>query len=230
MSKVWIGRSKYGELIQAEVNEDGTIRGFSGFQETYEDAVGNAAGYNYLQNVMWTHDVTLEDGRSFKTGDVAPEEFKFDDETKAFIDDAIEMELTSCDECGLYWDTETFEYERGYVFGECALYCKDCAPDEVTLKEVNDAEDIFSAPDATGLPAPKGYIEVEELFCDSSGFGRDYERALTKAQAIERVTELLSKHRTLWARITGIGQFQVYVTLYRKRASRAPKKAKRGAK
>lgn len=63
------------------------------------------------------------------------------------------------------------------------------------------------------------FQEIDTLFCDSSGMGGLGERALTKNQAISRVQAILdASDDTLYAGITGIGQFQVYVTLYRKAA------------
>lgn len=62
----------------------------------------------------------------------------------------------------------------------------------------------------------KGYRLIEEFFVDSSGFGADYELALTKENFLVKLTELLKEHGQLTAKITGNGQFQVYVGLFKK--------------
>jgi hypothetical protein len=62
----------------------------------------------------------------------------------------------------------------------------------------------------------KGYTEVDTLFVDSSGFGTDNEPALTTSQLEKRLIELLREHKSLHAFITNVGQFQVYITLYKK--------------
>lgn len=62
----------------------------------------------------------------------------------------------------------------------------------------------------------KGYSEIETLFVDSSGFGSENEPALTVSQFEKRLAELLNEHKSLHAFITNAGQFQVYITLYKK--------------
>ena len=62
----------------------------------------------------------------------------------------------------------------------------------------------------------KGYTLIEELFADSSGFGRDDEMALSVNQFERRVKELVAEHGKLTAKITGQGMFQVYVGLFKK--------------
>jgi hypothetical protein len=87
---------------------------------------------------------------------------------------------------------------------------------EDLLVFVSKPEDIFKSPDIEDLKEPKNCVEIDTLFCDSSGFGSPNERALTAKQAIDKVKQLLNKHGTLYSGLTGIGQFQVYVTLYKK--------------
>lgn len=69
-----------------------------------------------------------------------------------------------------------------------------------------------------------GYELVEELFADSSGFGADNEMALSVSQFERRVQELLKEHGTLTAKITDVGQFQVYVGLFKKTGKRSAKR------
>lgn len=64
----------------------------------------------------------------------------------------------------------------------------------------------------------KGYQLVKELFADSSGLGAENEPALTRGQFITELTALLKEYGELTAKITGAGQFQVYVGLFKKTA------------
>lgn len=69
-----------------------------------------------------------------------------------------------------------------------------------------------------------GYELVEELFTDSSGFGLDSELALSVNQFEKRIKELVAKHGTLTAKITGAGMFQVYVGLFKKTGKKQAKR------
>lgn len=69
-----------------------------------------------------------------------------------------------------------------------------------------------------------GYELVEELFADSSGFGRDDEPALSVNQFERRIAELVAEHGTLTAKITNAGMFQVYVGLFKKTGHKIAKK------
>lgn len=62
----------------------------------------------------------------------------------------------------------------------------------------------------------QGYEEIETLFCDSSGLGTEGERALTRNQAIEKVADVVDKYGHVYAFITGVGIFQVYLGLFTK--------------
>jgi hypothetical protein len=62
----------------------------------------------------------------------------------------------------------------------------------------------------------KGYELVENLFVDNSGFGSDDEPALTRSSFESRLIELLNQHGPLYAFITDVGQFQVYIGLFKK--------------
>lgn len=120
-----------------------------------------------------------------------------------------------CEECGTFHDTEQY-YDVSYTITEHGgFYCKTCVPAEELLIEVTDSEDIFRSKDMTGVDVPENFEEVETLFCDSSGFGRPSEPAMTKEQAIEAMERLIEEHGKLYSGLTGIGQFQVYVTLYK---------------
>ena len=69
-----------------------------------------------------------------------------------------------------------------------------------------------------------GFEMVEELFADSSGFGRDDEMALSVNQFERRLQELLKEHGPMTAKITNAGMFQVYVGLFKKTGDKRAKK------
>jgi hypothetical protein len=81
----------------------------------------------------------------------------------------------------------------------------------------NNLSDIYKCKKANhDILLLKGYSEIETLFVDSSGFGSDNEPALTQEQLENKLKHLLAEHKMLYAFITNAGQFQVYITLYKK--------------
>lgn len=70
----------------------------------------------------------------------------------------------------------------------------------------------------------KGYELVKELFTDSSGLGAPGEPALTLTQFETELTSLLTEHGKLTAKITGVGQFQVFVGLFKRTGKSRVKK------
>lgn len=84
----------------------------------------------------------------------------------------------------------------------------------------NNINDIFGAKECSIESMQlKGYELVEEYFVDSSGFGLDDEPALTREQFVNKLTELLTREEYtngLTAKITNVGQFQVYVGLFKR--------------
>jgi len=82
-----------------------------------------------------------------------------------------------------------------------------------------DIEDIKQTPfpfPFLGDYVPKGWRLVDELFCDSSGFGREGEPALTIGQLMEKLKEDMEAGNPFGYAITQAGQFQVYVGRYKK--------------
>jgi len=61
-----------------------------------------------------------------------------------------------------------------------------------------------------GSHIPKGWERTSEFFVDASGFGADYEPALTIKQFVSQIKE------NYGYAITEAGQFQVYIAEYRK--------------
>lgn len=67
-----------------------------------------------------------------------------------------------------------------------------------------------------GSYIPKGWIKVDELFADHSGWGSPTEAALTPQQLKNKIIQLLDDTRILGFGITEVGQFQLYVGVYEK--------------
>ena len=74
--------------------------------------------------------------------------------------------------------------------------------------KVDGDKSVFKCEAIDGTP--DGFIETNEFFVDSNGFGRDDEPALTPEQFLKKV-----KAGKYYA-ITGQGQFQVHVSEFEK--------------
>lgn len=204
--KNYIGICEHGDYVFQKV-EGGIIKGFEFYY--YVETVDGCKG---LQNSAWTHSVKLENGKPYKTGDKAVKVKKLPKD----IEGLYEINTIGCDKCGDLHDSEQYGSATFIVVGNGSVYCKGCIDPEDLLIELLEPADLFKARDAEGISL-KGFEEVDTLFCDSSGFGSPGERALTRDQAEARIEEILAaSNETLYAGITGIGQFQVYVTIYRK--------------
>ena len=60
------------------------------------------------------------------------------------------------------------------------------------------------------------FTQVDELFVDSSGFGGTSEPALTQQQMFDKLNDLCNKYGELHTFLNDVGQFQVYVGIYKK--------------
>ena len=229
--KIFIGVCECNGVVQAEVNEHGVIRGFNGFNLVLPDQ--SADNETYLDMHSWFH--CLDMGFNFNTRSGATVFFqsgdyfidpidadypeKLTDEQAEQIEQAYETEGSYCSRCGLFHDTQEQSMEPDFIidYEACEVYCKQCAETADYLKPLNDETDLFRSKDITGMDSPEGFTEIETLFCDSSGFGSANEPALTKEQAEQAVLDLIDQYpgETLYSAITGIGQFQVYVSIYR---------------
>lgn len=69
-----------------------------------------------------------------------------------------------------------------------------------------------------------GYELIEHIFCDSSGLGADDEPAKTPSQLTEHIKELLKKDNPIHVYITDTGQFQCYLSAYRKMSKNETKR------
>ena len=68
---------------------------------------------------------------------------------------------------------------------------------------------VFNCPHL-GDYIPEGWVEIEELFVDSSGFGSENEPALTTDQFLEKVKGGLGYA------VSEAGQFQVFVRVFKR--------------
>jgi len=217
--QILLGQDRYCTIIFAEM-KDGKIRGFSGY-----DYISSADSYDnnrYLSMCQWTHEVEIN-GVTYKSGMLLDENkitpfFKeLDLEGIIKNENFYFAEGSYCAECGIFHDTADQYMGHSFVIVDCEVFCNDCVSTDDMLTEIMCAKDLFSAKNISNMESPENYQEVETLFCDSSGFGSSMEAALTQEQAENRTNELLDEHGILYAGLTGIGQFQVYVTLYKPR-------------
>jgi hypothetical protein len=214
-TKIFLGVDQYGSFVEAELN-DGIIRGFSGYD--YIPKSRSADDNEYLSMNSWSHETKVK-GMTLKTGDVLPAKMpKISKENQRIYSEAYQNEGLYCDSCGTFHDSDQYSDLSYVIVNECEVKCRECADFSDMVKTVSNPDDLFKAPDVSGIDVPEEYVEVDTLFCDSSGFGSSSESALTKNQAILKIETLLETHGELYAGITDIGQFQVYVTLWTKAA------------
>ncbi len=213
--QILIGKDEHGDFITAD-HKDGKITTLN--QYVLIDENNSYDGNFYLVNWRCGGDFTVG-GQTFRRGMKITEDFKplnISEEELELLENAYDGNGSFCEECGTFHDTEQY-YDVSFTITDCGgFYCKTCVPAEELLVEVKGADDIFRSKDMTGVDLPDEYEEVDTLFCDSSGFGSPNEPALTKDQAEQAVDDLIEQHGTLYAGLTGIGQFQVYVTLYKR--------------
>ena len=90
----------------------------------------------------------------------------------------------------------------------------------------NNISDIFGAKIASiETMQYKGYELLKEYFIDNSGFGASDELALTKIQFENKLQAFLAGYgKPVTAKITKIGQFQVYLGLFAKTGQKISKK------
>lgn len=83
------------------------------------------------------------------------------------------------------------------------------------IKTTNDIDKVFkSKPCSIETMEFKGYRLIENIMADASSFGANYEDALTPEQLKAKIASLLSEHGTIYTKITGVGQLQVYVGVF----------------
>lgn len=231
--QVLLGREdSIQELYVAQVDKNGKIESIR-LYDFYDKSV-TADGNGYVTSVGGG--VTFETKKiTLKVGDKIPKGFKPINVDKRLLKELQSSDVyqsdfvSSCQTCGMFHDTTDDYGTSSFKFTEDGLYCRtsECLDPADVLTELNRPEDLFKAGDITGFEDPKGFKEVTTLFCDSSGLGSPGEPALTKSQALEKAKAIISEHpkAQLYAGLTGVGQFQVYVTIYKKTSSKKRKAA-----
>lgn len=214
--KTFIGITEYNEIIQVELKEDKTIKGFNGFDLIHPDNTHDDNDDYWIENVSWSHAAEIN-GITLKSGDIIPLDWahNLDDETVKALKDAYEVNTSGCESCGTRHDTDSYVPTFVFTPDYSEVYCKGCADVEDIVSPLTVPDDIFKAPSIIDMNTDN-LIEVETLFCDSSGMGRSYEAALTPDAAKLKAQELINLHgeNTLYVGITNAGQFQVYVTIF----------------
>lgn len=224
MKTIYLGQCRYGEHIVAQLNDDNTVKRFVGYDLIYPDQSYDNNYYKYECSCSSTAEF---EGHKLRADLPLPLDLPLvsEEDAKRF-EDAIDAYGSNCSECGLFHDTEQYGKTSFFITSDGDFCCKGCVGFEEMLTELTDTNKIFKAKDMTGVSIPKEWIEVEKLFCDVSGMGSVGEAAYTKEKITALVEGMLFKSKdALYCGITGIGQFQVYVSIYRKKAIRA-KKAK----
>ena len=214
MTKNYIGKSTCGELVFQEI-KDGVIRGF-----TTAYPVELVDGETVLSMSSWCHSVELESGLIVKSGFGAVPTLSLPEE----YDGCYTCDTVSCEVCSSAHDSDNC---IGYssdptwtIVNECEAICLGCRTAEQVMVPLTNASDLFKAKNLEGVSLDD-FEEIDTLFCDSSGFGSDGERALTKSQAIKEAESIISDSNSpLYVGLTGIGQYQVYVTIFKKSASK----------
>lgn len=112
------------------------------------------------------------------------------------------------DYCPVHWSMPMILKNDGYGH----LYVQG----KTKPTPIISADDLFKVPRLESDDIGPEFEKIETLFCDSSGFGRDDERALSQRQATAKIRALISEYKNLYGAITNAGQFQVYVTVYQK--------------
>jgi hypothetical protein len=213
--QILIGKDSGGEIITAD-HKDGKITCLNMYvlihpTESYDECY-------YL--VCWGcgGDYDIE-GHVFTRGMSISEDFEplgFTEEELENIENAYEGHGSFCSSCGTFHDTEGQYGNLSYTILDCELYCKDCvgADDLIAYTPVQSVDDIYNAKDIVGM-SPEEFEEVETIFHDCGWGG-----PATNHEGAKRIVDdLLEEHGEIYAALTGIGQFQVYVTLYKPKAA-----------
>jgi len=205
-NKTYIGLDSYESYIYQETNPDGMIRGFNCY-----NLVELVNGDMVLSIHAWTHNVEIG-GVKYSTGMLGMVAVDLPEE----IQNAYECDTISCEECGANHNSDDSTWA---IVGECTAVCLGCRSVDQVLIPLDSPESLFKSKNLDDLDL-SGFEKIETLFCDSSGFGGDSERALTKKQAELEVNRIIEENQgiELFCGLTGIGQFQVYVTVFKRAA------------
>jgi hypothetical protein len=212
--QILIGQSTDGAIITADIKE-GVITCINDYCLIHKSETSD--NQNYLVNWGCGGNATVN-GKLYGRGSIIAE-----DHEPTFIDDGVKQIILDdeyyttngsfCEECNTFHDTEEAYNPTFVIFDDCTFLCKTCATAEDMMIPVFDADDIFNAKDIRNLDLD-GFKEVHTIFHDCGWGGH----ATNQDQAKIIIQDLQEEHGELYAGLTGIGQFQVYVTLYKKTA------------
>lgn len=89
----------------------------------------------------------------------------------------------------------------------------------------NNLTDVFKSPRCSVKTMElKGYELIDNIFVDSSGFGSPDEPAYTVSQLITELRKILRNNLIVYTSLTNVGQFQVYVGIFKKTKNKVARK------
>jgi len=225
--KNYIGRNKFGELVVQKLDINGLIKGFDTYypiEIVNGDFILEHCGSN--QNETIVMDETLDHDSKVVSGMLAMPSIELPD----YLKDAYTGYTVCCVACSESHNSDDSSGPDATwaIINDCEAICLGCRTADQVMTLVESPDDVFKSKNLADLDL-KGYKEIDELFCDSSGFGSVGERALTKDQCRAKMAQIILEHGEVYTGITGIGQFQVYITVYKKvkTAAKKPAKAKK---
>jgi len=214
-NEIVLGQHEYGELYTADI-KDGIITRINGYYIISKHI--SYDGNTYMECCSAGGDATIN-GITYTRGMLISEDHEpfFNCEGLEEIvenNDFYEANGFYCGECGTFHNSDQYHNVSYVILNECEVFCKTCVSTDDMLEQapVNNVDDIYKAKDIVGMDSPEHYEEVETIFHDC-GWGGP---ATNHAGATKIVDELVEEHGELYAGLTGIGQFQVYVTLYKR--------------
>jgi hypothetical protein len=212
--EILIGESEHGNAIITADMKDGKIRTLNEYwfigkdnsadDNNYITCCGCGGAYN-VGGVTYDRGMELAEDH---------EPFFQDEDLKQIIldNDFYCTHGSHCAECDTFHDTED-NYNPTYIIDDqyCELVCKSCAKAEHVMVYMESGDDLYKAKDLRGIDTD-GFEEVHTIFHDC-GWGGP---ATDHNTAMKIVDDLMEEHGELYCGLTGIGQFQVYVTLYKR--------------
>ena len=191
-------------FYSAEI-KDGKITGVNEYYLV--EANQMACGNEYIEDVGWSRE---SQGVEKDMSVSVLNKYKVSEDDKEKFENTYRGSIHYCGECSIGHDMD--DYSNSFIITEYGrVLCKGCANIDDLLVEVTSPEDIFKAKDITGVSDLEGFEKVHTIFHDC-GWGGP---ATSQTQAEVIINELLETHGQLYAGLTGVGQFQVYVTLYK---------------
>ena len=103
--------------------------------------------------------------------------------------------------------------EKEYLVGYPMRNARTVQP--YVYRSANDVDcENLPFPPITDKLLAEGWEKVETWFVDASGFGRESEPALTQGAFVRQLRAYIARNPDHGFGISGVGQFQVYVSAY----------------